>query len=108
MSVSKENNDVTLNISSSKNIDPEELEKSSYGIWQIPYDARFPQQNQTRHCGYYYIDYHRCHILKGEDYEPSEFFNKVYSKMCPPQWISQWDEWMAEGRFPYDWKRWTS
>nr|ACI68115.1 Cytochrome c oxidase subunit VIb isoform 1 [Salmo salar]ADM16011.1 Cytochrome c oxidase subunit VIb isoform 1 [Salmo salar] len=30
-----------------------------------PFDARFPNQNQTRNCFYNYLDYHRCQKIPG-------------------------------------------
>ena len=30
----------------------------------IPYDPRFPNQNQTRNCWQNYVDFHRCQKLK--------------------------------------------
>jgi len=73
-----------------------------------PRDARFMQSNVTKWCHSYYVDYHRCHILKGSDYEPCEYFKEVYSAVCPPRWIEKWDELMAESRFPFDWHKQTS
>lgn len=36
----------------------------------IGFDARFPNQNQTKHCWQNYVDYHKCIIAKGEDFAP--------------------------------------
>jgi cytochrome c oxidase subunit 6b len=33
-------------------------------------DARFPNQNQTKHCWQNYVDYHKCINAKGEDFAP--------------------------------------
>ena len=30
----------------------------------IPFDPRFPNQNQTRNCWQNYVDFHRCQKLK--------------------------------------------
>ena len=30
----------------------------------IPFDPRFPNQNQTRNCWQNYVDFHRCQNLK--------------------------------------------
>lgn len=65
-----------------------------------PFDARFPNQNQTRHCYQNFIDYHRCHTLKGEDFEPCNYFKKLYSSLCPNAWVEKWNEQIEEGRFP--------
>jgi hypothetical protein len=34
------------------------------------FDARFPNQNQTKHCWQNYVDYHKCINAKGEDFKP--------------------------------------
>jgi hypothetical protein len=34
------------------------------------YDARFPNQNQTKHCWQNYVDYHKCILAKGEEFKP--------------------------------------
>ena len=75
--------------------------KEEFGkIFVAPFDARFPEQNQTGHCFTYYLDYHRCKNFKGEDYKPCEYFKKVYKDMCPGFWVEKWDSWVDEGRFP--------
>ena len=30
----------------------------------IPFDPRFPNQNQTRNCWQNYVDFHRCQKIK--------------------------------------------
>ena len=37
---------------------------------QIGFDARFPNQNQTKHCWQNYVDYYKCVNAKGEDFKP--------------------------------------
>lgn len=53
-----------------------------------PFDARFPNQNQTKNCWQNYVDFHKCQKSKGEDYEPCEWFRRVYKSMCPIKWVS--------------------
>ncbi|XP_046404605.1 cytochrome c oxidase subunit 6B2 isoform X2 [Ischnura elegans] len=65
-----------------------------------PFDPRFPNQNQTRYCYQSYVDFHRCSKLKGEGYEPCNYFKKVYRTMCPAAWVEKWDTQIEEGRFP--------
>jgi len=89
-------------IDSKKWFDKEEHEKGLKKLWTAPFDARFPQTNQTRHCWQYYIDYHRCQSLKGEDYEPCEYFKAVYMCMCPNTWIEKFEGWRDNGIFPID------
>jgi len=68
-------------------------------IKTAPFDARFPNQNQTRNCWQNYVDYHRCHKIKGEDYAPCEYFHRVYKSLCPKEWVSQWDTQLENGSF---------
>jgi hypothetical protein len=51
--------------------------KLRYATWytdelrrSLGFDARFPNQNQTKHCWQNYVDYHKCIIAKGEDFAP--------------------------------------
>ncbi|KAF2762126.1 COX6B-domain-containing protein [Pseudovirgaria hyperparasitica] len=37
---------------------------------RIGFDARFPNQNQTKHCWQNYVDYFKCINAKGEDFKP--------------------------------------
>lgn len=53
-----------------------------------PFDARFPNTNQTRNCWQNYVDYHKCVKAKGEDYEPCNYFKRVYMSLCPVAWVS--------------------
>ncbi|KAK2141702.1 hypothetical protein NP493_776g01048 [Ridgeia piscesae] len=63
------------------------------------FDVRFPNANQTKNCWQNYVDYHRCHKIKGESYEPCEYFKRVYRSMCPNEWIGKWDEQIESGTF---------
>ena len=71
-----------------------------YKLETVPYDPRFPNQNQTRNCYQNYLDYHRCQKVKGADYQPCEWFKKAYTTLCPTQWHTKWDEQREEGIFP--------
>jgi len=42
----------------------------SIDCWHIGFDARFPNQNQTKHCWQNYVDYNKCITAKGEDFAP--------------------------------------
>jgi len=66
----------------------------------IPYDPRFPNQNQTRNCWQNYVDFHRCQRLKGEEYEPCQFFYRNFKTVCPFSWVEKWDEQREKGAFP--------
>ena len=52
-----------------------------------PYDARFPNQNQTKNCWQNYADYHKCLRAKGPEYEPCKYFYKIYRDICPELWV---------------------
>ncbi|CAG2170055.1 unnamed protein product [Oppiella nova] len=52
-----------------------------------PYDPRFPNQNQTRNCYQNYLDYHRCQKVKGDKYEPCQWFKWAYTELCPKAWV---------------------
>ncbi|XP_053307598.1 cytochrome c oxidase subunit 6B1-like [Spea bombifrons] len=67
-----------------------------------PFDARFPNQNQTKHCYQNYLDYHRCQkslTSKGRDPYPCEWYSKVYKTMCLNSWVERWDEQRENGTF---------
>ncbi|XP_078414446.1 cytochrome c oxidase subunit 6B1 isoform X1 [Cetorhinus maximus] len=91
-----------------------------------PFDARFPNQNQTRNCFQNYLgmnimwllpvstswqrspdyskpDFHRCTKVltaKGADTTPCEWFRRVYKSLCPISWINKWNDQLEEGTFP--------
>ncbi|XP_064407033.1 cytochrome c oxidase subunit 6B1-like [Halichondria panicea] len=65
-----------------------------------PFDARFPNVNQTRHCWQHYVDFHKCEKVKGEGADVCQYFQKVYRSMCPVAWTSDWDEQREAGSFP--------
>ncbi|XP_020390922.1 cytochrome c oxidase subunit 6B1 [Rhincodon typus] len=68
-----------------------------------PFDARFPNQNQTRNCFQNYLDFHRCTkalTAKGVDTSPCEWYHKVFKSICPISWVSKWNDQLAEGTFP--------
>ncbi|KAL1427270.1 hypothetical protein MTO96_017561 [Rhipicephalus appendiculatus] len=65
----------------------------------FPFDPRFPNTNQTRNCWQNYVDFHRCEKVKGKDYEPCKYFQRVYKALCPNAWIEKWDEQIANDCF---------
>ena len=68
-----------------------------------PFDPRFPQCNQSRHCFQSYLDFHRCEKVmeeKGKDKYPCQWFKKTYESLCPSDWKEQWDGLREEGAFP--------
>merc|ERR1712018_1097684 len=77
--------------------EPTEAEKS---LKSVPYDPRFPNQNQTKNCWQNYVDFYRCQNLKGEDYKPCQFFFKNFMTLCPLNWIEKWNDQRENGTFP--------
>ncbi|XP_042364420.1 cytochrome c oxidase subunit 6B1 isoform X1 [Plectropomus leopardus] len=68
-----------------------------------PFDARFPNQNQTRNCWSNYLDYHRCQKVldaRGVDTTPCDWYKRVYKSLCPISWVQKWDDQREEGTFP--------
>ncbi|KAJ3734167.1 cytochrome c oxidase, subunit VIb [Lentinula guzmanii] len=74
--------------------------RSKYVLKTVPFDARFPNQNQTRHCFQTYIDYHKCVKAKGEDFAPCQQFLQAYRALCPHSWTEKWDAQREAGTFP--------
>ncbi|CAG7820166.1 unnamed protein product [Allacma fusca] len=69
-------------------------------IGTAPFDPRFPNQNQTKHCFTSFVDYKRCTKLRGEDYAPCKYFEKAYNSLCPNAWVEKWESQIEEGTFP--------
>ncbi|KAF6735141.1 Cytochrome c oxidase subunit 6B1 [Oryzias melastigma] len=60
-----------------------------------PFDARFPNTNQTRNCYQNYLDFHRCNKAlssKGQDVTPCEWYQRVYKSLCPMSWFDSCGE----------------
>ncbi|CAI7573705.1 unnamed protein product [Penicillium manginii] len=66
----------------------------------IGYDARFPQQNQTKHCWQNYVDYYKCVEAKGDDFRPCKQFYHAFRSLCPKAWTDRWDGQREGGNFP--------
>ncbi|KAI9293448.1 cytochrome c oxidase, subunit VIb [Neoconidiobolus thromboides FSU 785] len=64
-----------------------------------PFDARFPNTNQTKHCWQNYVDYYKCINAKGEDFPACKQFYKNYRSLCPSSWTEKWDEQREAGVF---------
>ena len=65
-----------------------------------PFDARFPNTNQTKNCWQNYVDYFKCVRAKGSDFAPCKRFQKTYFSLCPPLWLDRWDEQRENNVFP--------
>ena len=62
-------------------------EKEPTKLWTPKFDARFPNTNQTKNCWQNYVDFQKCRRAKGDDYQPCEYFRKVYRSLCPNEWV---------------------
>ncbi|TQB72240.1 Cytochrome c oxidase subunit 6B [Monascus purpureus] len=92
--------------------DPDEPLETKPFKFVTGYDARFPQQNQTKHCWQNYVDYHKCVNAKGEDFrpcrqvlsrDPAPDFREFYyafRSLCPKAWTDRWDTQRESGNFP--------
>jgi len=84
----------------SKMSDDEERETKPFKFVTAGFDARFPNQNQTKHCWQNYVDYHKCILAKGEDFAPCRQFFLAYRSLCPSAWCERWDDQRENGTFP--------
>ncbi|XP_066292012.1 uncharacterized protein [Branchiostoma lanceolatum] len=89
----------TVNFRSSAMAEPEPGTYKVAEAKTAPFDARFPNTNQARYCWQGYIDFHRCTNIRGEDFEPCQYFRHVYRAMCPKSWTEAWDEQREGGTF---------
>merc|ERR1712034_223614 len=64
------------------------------------FDARFPNQNQTKNCWQNFLDYQKCIKAKGEEYEPCQYFFRTYRSLCPIAWVDKWNDQIEDGTFP--------
>ncbi|XP_063363771.1 cytochrome c oxidase subunit 6B2 [Cydia amplana] len=77
-----------------------EMIKSPDQIKTAPFDPRFPNQNQTKYCYQSYLDFYRCQKVRGEKYEPCQYFKRCFTSLCPIDWVEKWDSQRSEGTFP--------
>ncbi|KAJ3597842.1 hypothetical protein NHX12_001358 [Muraenolepis orangiensis] len=66
-----------------------EMEEKIQNYRTAPFDARFPNTNQTRNCYQNYLDFHRCNKAlteKGQDASPCQWYQRVYKSLCPLSW----------------------
>ncbi|XP_077383811.1 cytochrome c oxidase subunit 6B2 isoform X2 [Festucalex cinctus] len=80
----------------------ETIEEKIKNYKTAPFDARFPNTNQTRNCYQNYLDFHRCNKsleAKGQDTYPCTWYKRVYRSLCPLSWIAKWDEQIENGTF---------
>ncbi|XP_061530449.1 cytochrome c oxidase subunit 6B1 [Phyllopteryx taeniolatus] len=81
----------------------ETIEEKIKNYRTAPFDARFPNTNQTRNCFQNYLDFHRCNkalSAKDQDVAPCNWYQRVYKSLCPMSWVAKWDEQIENGSFP--------
>jgi cytochrome c oxidase subunit 6b len=79
----------------------QEEEASSDGdihVKTTPFDPRFPQQNQAKHCYTRYNEYHKCAAEKGD--EECASMARMYRSICPGEWVEKWNEERENGTWP--------
>ena len=79
--------------------DAEEIMRGE-GFFPVAFDARFPNQRDTKRCYQNFIDYHRCINAKGEDFEPCNYFKASYTQMCKSSDLDDWEEQLENEVFP--------
>lgn len=52
-----------------------------------PFDARFPNTNQSKHCWQSYSDYYKCIDARGEEFTGCKQFMKTFKSICPTEWV---------------------
>merc|ERR1712164_69685 len=72
-------------------------EKTAFELKTTPFDARFPQTNQAKHCYTRYNEFHKCQAENGEGAEACEPLAKFYRSICPTEWTEKWNEEREEG-----------
>lgn len=65
-----------------------------------PYNAKNPQQNQTKHCYAKYNEFFRCEKHHGEDAKACMRIKQQFFSLCPTEWWKKWDEQRENGFFP--------
>ncbi|XP_051247110.1 cytochrome c oxidase subunit 6B1-like [Dicentrarchus labrax] len=82
---------------------PDHIDEKLKNYRTAPFDARFPNTNQTRNCFQNYLDFHRCNkalSAKDQDTAPCMWYQRVYKSLCPMSWVQKWDEQVEAGSFP--------
>ena len=69
-----------------------------------PFDARFPNTNQTRACWQNYVDFNKCARAKanegGAEHAGCKKLQRLARIMCPASWIEKWDSALEAGINP--------
>ncbi|KAG2497078.1 hypothetical protein HYH03_005073 [Edaphochlamys debaryana] len=62
-----------------------------------PYDPRFPNRNQARHCFVRFNEYYKCIYERGEEHPRCKFYHNAYMSLCPSEWVESWQELREKG-----------
>uniref|UniRef100_A0A7S0WH22 Uncharacterized protein n=1 Tax=Chlamydomonas leiostraca TaxID=1034604 RepID=A0A7S0WH22_9CHLO len=62
-----------------------------------PFDPRFPNRNQARHCFVRFNEFHKCAHERGEDHPRCVFYQRAYQSLCPSEWLENWTELREKG-----------
>lgn len=86
-----------------KDRDDEEFKRKLKALLEnvVPYDPRFPNQNQTKNCQANYRDYYKCLKARNGDEEYCAWYKNAFTKLCPNEWIERWDELREKGAYPH-------
>ncbi|KAF5826426.1 mitochondrial cytochrome c oxidase subunit [Dunaliella salina] len=66
-------------------------------IVTAPYDPRFPNRNQARHCFVRFNEFFKCAHERGEDHPRCVFYQRAYQSLCPADWLENWQELREQG-----------
>uniref|UniRef100_A0AAQ4Q4J4 Cytochrome c oxidase subunit 6B1 n=1 Tax=Gasterosteus aculeatus aculeatus TaxID=481459 RepID=A0AAQ4Q4J4_GASAC len=76
-------------------------ESVSLNFRTAPFNARFPNTNQTRNCFQNY--FHSCNkalSAKEQHTAPCERHQRVYKSLCLMSWVQKWDDQLEARSFP--------
>ncbi|PWN37631.1 putative COX12-cytochrome-c oxidase, subunit VIB [Meira miltonrushii] len=76
-------------------------EAKTFTLQTAAFDARFPNQNQTKHCWQNYVDFYKCAGVRGADDSACKQFYRAFHSLCPNEWIAKWDEQREGDAFPH-------
>uniref|UniRef100_A0A674F5H1 Cytochrome c oxidase subunit 6B2 n=1 Tax=Salmo trutta TaxID=8032 RepID=A0A674F5H1_SALTR len=69
----------------------------SQSISTAPFDARFPNTNQTQNCFQNYLG----SVRQGQDVAPCEWYQRVYKSLFSLSLhLAKWDDQIEAGSFP--------
>ena len=66
-----------------------QVEGVTIDLKTAPYDARFPNVNQTKHCWQKFVDYVKCNKMLGEEAAACKEMKLHAQIICPQPWVSK-------------------